>query len=93
MLRCREEELQEAYQRASNEAQSAFGDGRMFVEKFVEDPRHIEIQARLYSYRTTRATAWSPRRLPFAAAYSVQVSPGAVAASSQTCSHPVPARA
>lgn len=43
---CREEELAELFQRASNEALSAFGDGRMFVEKFVEDPRHIEIQAR-----------------------------------------------
>jgi pyruvate carboxylase len=32
------------FSRASNEALSAFGDGRMFVEKFVEDPRHIEIQ-------------------------------------------------
>ena len=32
--------------RASNEAQSAFGDGAMFIEKYVEDPRHIEIQVR-----------------------------------------------
>ena len=37
-------ELEEAYLRASNEALSAFGDGRMFIEKYVEDPRHIEIQ-------------------------------------------------
>ena len=41
---CRPEELEEAYMRASNEAQSAFGDGAMFIEKYVEDPRHIEIQ-------------------------------------------------
>ena len=29
---------------AINEATSAFGDGRVFVERFIEDPRHIEIQ-------------------------------------------------
>lgn len=39
-----EEEMDELFQRASNEAAAAFGDGAMFVEKFVEDPRHIEIQ-------------------------------------------------
>jgi Carbamoyl-phosphate synthase L chain, ATP binding domain len=44
--RCRELELEEAFMRASNEALSAFGDGRMFIEKYVEDPRHIEVQAR-----------------------------------------------
>lgn len=43
-------ELDEAFKRASNEAKSAFGDGRMFVEKFVEDPRHIEIQVIADSY-------------------------------------------
>jgi len=32
------------FNRASNEAKSAFGDGSMFVEKYVEEPRHIEIQ-------------------------------------------------
>jgi len=37
-------ELTDAFTRASNEAKSAFGDGRMFIEKYVEDPRHIEIQ-------------------------------------------------
>jgi pyruvate carboxylase len=39
-----EPEMDELFQRASNEAAAAFGDGAMFVEKFVEDPRHIEIQ-------------------------------------------------
>ena len=39
-----ESEMDELFQRASNEALAAFGDGAMFVEKFVEDPRHIEIQ-------------------------------------------------
>ena len=36
--------MAEAFTRASNEAKAAFGDGRMFVEKYVEEPRHIEIQ-------------------------------------------------
>lgn len=39
-----EGEMDELFQRASGEAAAAFGDGAMFVEKFVEDPRHIEIQ-------------------------------------------------
>ena len=39
-----ESEMSDAFIRASNEARSAFGDGRMFVEKYVEEPRHIEIQ-------------------------------------------------
>ena len=30
--------------RASSEAKSAFGDGRVFIEKFLQDPRHIEFQ-------------------------------------------------
>lgn len=38
------EELEEAMKRAISEAESAFGDGAVFVEKFVEGPRHIEIQ-------------------------------------------------
>ena len=32
------------FTQASNEALNAFGDGRCFVEKYVEKPRHIEIQ-------------------------------------------------
>jgi len=40
----REEEMRDAFLRASNEAKSAFGDGRMFIEKFIEGPRHIEVQ-------------------------------------------------
>ena len=39
-----EEDLVESYERASNEAQAAFGDGRMFIEKYVDSPRHIEVQ-------------------------------------------------
>ena len=37
-------ECLDGYERASNEATSSFGDGRMFAEKFIEEPRHIEIQ-------------------------------------------------
>ncbi|XP_043929730.1 pyruvate carboxylase, mitochondrial isoform X2 [Protopterus annectens] len=38
------EELEENYQRAYSEALSAFGNGALFVEKFIEKPRHIEVQ-------------------------------------------------
>ena len=37
-------ELREVFGSTVNEAASAFGDGRVFVEKYVEEPRHIEIQ-------------------------------------------------
>lgn len=40
----REEELQEQMERAISEATSAFGDGSVFIEKFVTSPRHIEVQ-------------------------------------------------
>uniref|UniRef100_A0A4W4GQL9 Pyruvate carboxylase n=1 Tax=Electrophorus electricus TaxID=8005 RepID=A0A4W4GQL9_ELEEL len=38
------EELEENYQRAFSEALAAFGNGALFVEKFIEKPRHIEVQ-------------------------------------------------
>jgi len=37
-------ECRDGFERASNEARSSFGDDRMFAEKFIEEPRHIEIQ-------------------------------------------------
>src|SRR5581483_12326791 len=37
-------ECREAFERASSEALASFGDGRVFVERFVERPRHIEVQ-------------------------------------------------
>ncbi|MDH4564170.1 acetyl/propionyl/methylcrotonyl-CoA carboxylase subunit alpha [Pseudomonas sp. BN411] len=40
----RESELAEALASAQREAQSAFGDSRMLVEKYVLKPRHVEIQ-------------------------------------------------
>lgn len=39
-----QEELEDAYNSATNEALSAFGNGEMFVERYLERPRHIEIQ-------------------------------------------------
>ena len=38
------EEVAEGYTRAKSEAKSSFGDDRVFIEKFIVDPRHIEIQ-------------------------------------------------
>ena len=37
-------EVQEGFDRSKSEAASSFGDDRMFVEKFIVNPRHIEIQ-------------------------------------------------
>ncbi|PPR35109.1 MAG: Acetyl-/propionyl-coenzyme A carboxylase alpha chain [Alphaproteobacteria bacterium MarineAlpha6_Bin4] len=37
-------EVKDAFQLASNEAKSSFGDDRVFIEKYIEKPRHIEIQ-------------------------------------------------
>lgn len=39
-----EADLDAQFREASNEALNAFGDGRCFVEKYVESPRHIEVQ-------------------------------------------------
>jgi acetyl-CoA carboxylase biotin carboxylase subunit len=39
-----EEEFEEQMNRAVSEAQSAFGDGSVFIEKYISSPRHIEIQ-------------------------------------------------
>jgi propionyl-CoA carboxylase alpha chain len=37
-------EVIEGFARARSEAQSSFGDDRVFIEKFITDPRHVEIQ-------------------------------------------------
>src|SRR5215204_1608523 len=37
-------EVAEGYARARSEAKSSFGDDRVFIEKFITDPRHVEIQ-------------------------------------------------
>jgi propionyl-CoA carboxylase alpha chain len=39
-----EAEVREGFTAARNEARSSFGDDRILIEKFVEKPRHIEIQ-------------------------------------------------
>ncbi|MAI13034.1 MAG: acetyl/propionyl-CoA carboxylase subunit alpha [Rhodospirillaceae bacterium] len=39
-----EKEVKEGFRAAVSEAASSFGDDRVFIEKFIEDPRHIEIQ-------------------------------------------------
>jgi propionyl-CoA carboxylase alpha chain len=40
----KKEDVAEAFLSASNEARNSFSDDRIFVEKFIESPRHIEIQ-------------------------------------------------
>lgn len=37
-------ECVDGFERATNEARSSFGDDRVFIEKYIEEPRHIEIQ-------------------------------------------------
>lgn len=39
-----ESELRSAYDRAQSEAVTSFGDERMYIERYVENPKHIEIQ-------------------------------------------------
>jgi acetyl-CoA carboxylase biotin carboxylase subunit len=39
-----ESEFEKAFQTARTEAESAFGNGDVYIEKFLENPRHIEIQ-------------------------------------------------
>ena len=40
----KETDIEEQMQRAISEAKSSFGDGSVFIEKYVSSPRHIEIQ-------------------------------------------------
>src|SRR6188508_2673805 len=37
-------DVKEGFVRARSEAKSSFGDERVFIEKFITDPRHVEIQ-------------------------------------------------
>ena len=39
-----DDECRDGFERARSEASSSFGDDRVFVEKFITEPRHIEIQ-------------------------------------------------
>ncbi|MBL4937665.1 acetyl-CoA carboxylase biotin carboxylase subunit [Clostridium sp. YIM B02515] len=47
------EEFSKAFETAKSEAKSAFGDDTMYVEKFVENPRHIEFQILADNYGNT----------------------------------------
>ena len=40
----KESELAQAIQSSQNEAKASFGDDRLFIEKYITEPRHIEIQ-------------------------------------------------
>jgi acetyl-CoA carboxylase biotin carboxylase subunit len=40
----RVEDLKPAFERVTSEAESFFGDGSVYAEKFIESPRHIEVQ-------------------------------------------------
>jgi propionyl-CoA carboxylase alpha subunit len=48
-----EKECRSGYERAKNEAASSFGDDRILMEKFIEQPRHIEIQIMADSHGNT----------------------------------------
>lgn len=43
-LVARREDLVEALERAQSEAQTAFGDGSLYIEKCIANPRHVEVQ-------------------------------------------------
>jgi propionyl-CoA carboxylase alpha chain len=43
-IACSDDQTREGYDRSKSEAASAFGDDRIFIEKFIENPRHVEIQ-------------------------------------------------
>ncbi|MFP3821915.1 carbamoyl phosphate synthase, partial [Bacillus sp. SIMBA_008] len=39
-----ESELKESFERAKSEAKAAFGNDEVYVEKLIENPKHIEVQ-------------------------------------------------
>ena len=49
------DEVVDAIQRASSEAVTAFGDGTVYLERFIENPRHIEIQVLADDHGNTMA--------------------------------------
>lgn len=48
----REEDIEEAFSAIQREAQAAFGNDGIYMEKFIEEPRHIEIQVASDQYGT-----------------------------------------
>jgi acetyl-CoA carboxylase biotin carboxylase subunit len=54
MRKCeRDEDFLSMWRGAQREATSAFGDGRVYIEKFLEKPRHVEIQVFADTFGTT----------------------------------------
>jgi acetyl-CoA carboxylase biotin carboxylase subunit len=49
----KDSDLEEQMQRAISEAKSSFGDGSVFIEKYVSSPRHVEIQVLADNYGNT----------------------------------------
>ena len=47
------EDMQEQMERAISEAKSSFGDGSVFIEKYVTSPRHVEVQVLADNYGNT----------------------------------------
>jgi propionyl-CoA carboxylase alpha chain len=43
-IACDDTECRDGFERAASEARSSFGDDRILIERFIEQPRHIEIQ-------------------------------------------------
>jgi propionyl-CoA carboxylase alpha chain len=43
-IACSRKEVEEGFTSSKSEAKSSFGDDRVFIEKYIEEPRHIEIQ-------------------------------------------------
>ena len=46
-------EVADGFERATSEAINSFGDKRVFIEKFITEPRHIEIQILADNYGNT----------------------------------------
>ena len=38
------DEMAQAYERCASEAQAAFGDGALYIEQYIENARHVEVQ-------------------------------------------------
>src|SRR5690606_1794448 len=49
----KESNLEDQMKRATSEALSSFGDGSVFIEKYISSPRHIEIQVLADSFGNT----------------------------------------
>src|SRR6266568_3643140 len=69
-------EVAEGFARARSEAKSSFGDDRVFIEKFIVDPRHIEIQVLGDAHGRPGGRAGEGRRLRFRRHGRVRRRPG-----------------